>query len=45
MEEKARKLQESNRDKLDALAEGLLDNESLSREEIDEILGPETDVP
>jgi cell division protease FtsH len=39
MEEKARELLESNRDKLDALAEGLLENETLSREEIDEILG------
>jgi ATP-dependent Zn protease len=39
MEEKARELLESNRDKLDALAEGLLENETLSSEEIDEILG------
>ena len=46
MEEKAAHLLESNRDKLDGLAEALLEHESLSREEIDEILeskggGPE----
>jgi cell division protease FtsH len=46
MEDKASHLLESNRDKLDGLAEALLEHESLSREEIDEILeskggGPE----
>jgi cell division protease FtsH len=43
MENKAAEILESNRDKLDAIAEGLLEHEILSREEIDEILGPETD--
>lgn len=38
MEDKAKEILESNRDKLDALAEGLLDKETLSGEEIDEIL-------
>jgi cell division protease FtsH len=42
MEEKAKEILTSNRDGLDALTEGLLDNESLSREEIDEILGSAT---
>lgn len=46
MADKAAHLLESNRDKLDGLAEALLEHESLSREEIDEILeskggGPE----
>jgi cell division protease FtsH len=41
MEEKARKILESNRDKLDALARGLLEHETLSREEIDDLLGTE----
>jgi cell division protease FtsH len=41
MEEKAREFLESNREKLDALAEGLLEHETLSREEIDETLGSE----
>jgi cell division protease FtsH len=41
MEEKAGEILESNRDKLDALAEGLLEHETLSREEIDDLLGPE----
>lgn len=38
-EKVARELLESNRDELDALAKGLLENESLSKEEVDEILG------
>jgi cell division protease FtsH len=43
MEKKAAEILKSNRDKLDAIAEGLLEHEMLSREEIDEILGTETD--
>jgi cell division protease FtsH len=39
MEEKAGEILESNRDQLDELAEGLLERESLSREEIEEMVG------
>ncbi len=39
MEDKASQLLESNRDKLNALSEALLENESLSKEEVEEILG------
>jgi cell division protease FtsH len=39
MEDKATDLLESHRDKLDALADALLEHESLSKEEIGEILG------
>jgi cell division protease FtsH len=42
-EGKAKDILEVNRDKLDAIADGLLKHETLSREEIDDILGPETD--
>lgn len=50
MEDRAREILKSNRDRLDALAGGLLDRETLSREEIDKILeaetgGPEAEVP
>jgi cell division protease FtsH len=45
MEKKAAGILGSNLDKLDALAEGLLEHETLSREEIDEILGSERDEP
>jgi cell division protease FtsH len=38
MEGKAEELLKSNHSKLDALVEGLLDNESLFKDEIDEIL-------
>ncbi|MDY6827683.1 MAG: ATP-dependent zinc metalloprotease FtsH [Bacillota bacterium] len=41
MEKEAEKILNSNREKLEALAEGLLENESLSKEDIDEILGPD----
>jgi len=41
MEEKAGEILTSHRDKLDALAEGLLEQETLSREEIDQILESE----
>jgi cell division protease FtsH len=41
MEEKAREILTSHRGQLDALAEGLLENETLSKGEIDEILGRE----
>jgi len=40
MEAKASEILTSNREKLDALTEGLLENESLSGEEIEEILEP-----
>jgi len=39
MEKKAEDLLRANRDKLDVLAHGLLEHESLSREEIDQLLG------
>ena len=42
MEETAKGFLESNRDKLDALAEGLLEQEILLKEGIDEILGSTT---
>lgn len=44
MEEKAGEMLTSKRDKLDALAEGLLEHEALSREEIDGMLGPDMDM-
>jgi cell division protease FtsH len=43
MEKKAKKILESNRNKLDALAEGLLEQETLSREDIDDILASDKD--
>jgi cell division protease FtsH len=42
MEAEASEILTSHREKLDALTEGLLENESLSGEEIEEILGSET---
>jgi cell division protease FtsH len=41
MEEKGKEILASHRDKLDALADALLEHEILSREEIDEILEPD----
>jgi cell division protease FtsH len=41
MEKRAGDILVSNRDKLDALAEGLLRHETLSRDEIDDLLGAE----
>ena len=43
MEKKAREILETGRDKLDTLAENLLMHETLSRQEIDELLGTEED--
>jgi cell division protease FtsH len=42
MEKKAENLIEENKKKLEALAEALLEHESLSREEIDDLLGTES---
>ncbi len=43
MEDQAREILTSNREELDALVEGLLESESLAKEEIDEILGVESE--
>jgi len=39
MENKAIEILKSNKDKLDALVQGLLDHESLSKKEVDELIG------
>jgi len=44
MEERARETLKNNREKLDALTYALLEHETLSREEIDELLGMEPDA-
>ncbi len=38
MEHKAIKILKSNKDKLDALVQSLLENESLSKEEVDQVI-------
>jgi len=44
-EKKAIEVLTSNREKLDALADGLLEHETLSKEEVDEILGSMSESP
>jgi cell division protease FtsH len=43
MEERTRQLLESNQDKLNALAQALLEEETLTNEEVDEIIGVDTE--
>jgi cell division protease FtsH len=45
MEEKAVALLTDHRDRLDALAEALIERETLAAEEIEELLGPKPDSP
>ncbi|MFZ7111329.1 MAG: ATP-dependent zinc metalloprotease FtsH [Desulfatiglandales bacterium] len=45
MEKKARRILESNRNRLEQLAEALLEHETLDREEIDAILDPKGEQP
>jgi cell division protease FtsH len=42
MEHTAIKILKSNKDKLDALVQNLLENESLSKEEVDQVIGKDT---